>query len=203
MSVVNQLPGLTAGIGESGPVHDIVQTPFQHYQKIFTGYTLAAVRDIKVALELAFQKSVHSADFLLFPQLQGKVSGFFARPSLFPGGIGTAIIRTFVRETPITLQKELGPFPAAYSALGISIFSQFSSSLNSAALGRATAVMRNRGNVPNKSNINANIVDGPHCGFTPGTGSLDQDSDCVHAVFLGLLGRGLSRFLRRKGSTLP
>ncbi len=73
MSVADQLACLGAGIGKSQTKNDIVKSPLQQYQQIFTGYTGLPFRRGKKVPKLSFEDSVTLACFLFFPKLQGAV----------------------------------------------------------------------------------------------------------------------------------
>lgn len=81
MTVSDQLARLVTRIGKTHPINDIIETLFQHHQKIGPGNPLPAVRSFKGKLELFFRKAICSFHLLLFTKLK-TVIGCFPTPAL-------------------------------------------------------------------------------------------------------------------------
>src|SRR5215211_6123653 len=64
------------------------------------------------------------------------------------------------------------------------------------ALGRATTVVRDRGDVLDADDLDAGVLDGADGGLTTGAGALHHHVDLAHAVLHGASRRGLRRELR-------
>src|SRR5271163_4177799 len=69
--------------------------------------------------------------------------------------------------------------------------------LDAAFFTRATAVMRNRGYVLDRGDLETDRLQGTDCGFAAGPGTFDADFDFAHAVSHGLAGGILGDLLRR------
>src|SRR5690606_6349182 len=72
-----------------------------------------------------------------------------------------------------------------------------------APLGRAAAVVRLRGHVVDRADLEADGLEGADRGLTAGAGTLDVDVDLAHAVVHRLAGGGLGAHLRGVGGRLP
>src|SRR5690606_34148123 len=70
------------------------------------------------------------------------------------------------------------------------------------ALGRAAAVVRNRRDVPDRQDLEADGLQRAQCGLTAGAGTLDLDLEGAHAVLLGLAAGRLGGQLGGVGSRL-
>lgn len=62
--------------------------------------------------------------------------------------------------------------------------------------------MRDRCDVTNEADLEANGIDGPHGGLTSGTGAFDQNADTAHAVFLRFARSDFSSLLGGERSAL-
>src|SRR3954451_681134 len=67
---------------------------------------------------------------------------------------------------------------------------------DSAPLGRAAAVVRNRGDVLDRADLEAGRLQAPDSGLTAGAGTLDEHVDLAHPVLHRLAGRVLGGHLR-------
>ncbi len=69
VTMSNQLPGLSPGVGKSQPVYDVIQAPFQQHLQRFAGNTRLFFGFFEHLPELTFQDTIQPACFLFFAQL--------------------------------------------------------------------------------------------------------------------------------------
>src|SRR5882724_1192521 len=70
VSVTHQLARLAAGNTEAQPEDNVVETPFERFQKLRTRDTLGSNRVLEIIPELAFLGEIDAFGFLFFAQLQ-------------------------------------------------------------------------------------------------------------------------------------
>ena len=98
MSVADKLPGGFARGRETQTVDDIVQTRFQENQEVLTGYTLLLGSLQVIVMELVFQKTINSFNFLFFTELNALVGNLPADiETMLPGRKVSSLYRAFFR----------------------------------------------------------------------------------------------------------
>ena len=166
--MAHELAGLASGVGKSHTVYHIVQTTLKHRKEIGAGDAFLHIRAGIVSEKLLFKNAVNTTHLLLFTQLHGIVGKLLAQLPGLSGSGGAAVIGAFVAETTIALQKQLGPFTTTKAALGIIILGHvfFSLNLDAAPLRRTAPVMGDGSHVANKGDLESDIINGTHGGFT-------------------------------------
>ena len=76
MPVQHQLPGRFPRWCKSEAIRDIIQTALQQHQEVFAGDAFLARGFFEIAVELPFQNTVNTADFLLFAKLETVLGTF-------------------------------------------------------------------------------------------------------------------------------
>jgi hypothetical protein len=160
MIMTNQLPSGLARSSETEPKNDIIEPPLQQTQQVFTTDARYARCFFVIAPKLAFANPVKPGELLFCSKLDTIIGLFTTHPlTMLAWGITPAFKGAFLQITTLALQKKLGAFSAAKAAVGTSMPTHLSlSPLDSAALGRPTTIMRNRGHVSDRGNLKAGIL---------------------------------------------
>jgi len=70
MPVPDKLAGLLPRVGESHPVHNVVESGLQNLEEIVSSYSPATLGLHKVLMELALHDAVKPADLLFLAKLE-------------------------------------------------------------------------------------------------------------------------------------
>jgi hypothetical protein len=95
--VVDELPGLGTGSGETGAPDDVVQPLLEELEEVVTGDagTTGCLR--VVTAELPFEDAVHGAELLLLAELDQIVALPDPAAAVLSGGIGATVDRASLR----------------------------------------------------------------------------------------------------------
>src|SRR5690606_24098748 len=118
VAVPDELAGHVPGLGETGPVHDVVEARLEDLQQRLAGLARTAVRLLVVPAELLLQHPVDSARLLLLPQLQ-QVLGLLGAPAAVLARRERPGLERALRAVALAaLQEELHLLPPAAAAVG-------------------------------------------------------------------------------------
>jgi hypothetical protein len=111
------LSRLIPGRGKSHPVKDIVKTALEEEQEVRSRDPFMPFSEFVITTELVFQKTIHSLDLLLLPELQLIVRELSSPPlAVLARWIGSALISTLISIAAIALEKQLQVFSPAQPA---------------------------------------------------------------------------------------
>src|SRR5882672_3391560 len=151
--VPDELAGLGAVVRETEPEDHVVETALQHLQQHLAGHALGARRLLEVVAELALHDAVHAARLLLLAQLR-TVVGLLdpAALTVLARRIGASLHGALVAAAARPLQKQLHPGTPAEPAFRVVIYRHLAL-LDPAPLGRAATVVRDRGDVFDRGDL--------------------------------------------------
>ena len=115
MTVADHLASLRAAHREAETVHDVVEAALKDGQEVLTGLAGAAIRDLKVAAELALQQAIVTLGLLLLTELHAIIGGLAAALTMLAGGVGSALYGTLGGIALVALEEELLTLPGAWS----------------------------------------------------------------------------------------
>jgi hypothetical protein len=120
--VKNELAGRFPGRREAHPEDNIVKTTLERLDENFSRLSRLSKRFLKIVSELRFEQPVHTANLLLFPELQTVLRNFLtARLAMWSRWEIPPLDRTLFRETLCAFQKKLLAFSSAQPATGVNI----------------------------------------------------------------------------------
>src|SRR5690606_28880661 len=93
VAVADELAGLAAGTGQTGAVHDVVQTGLEQAKQVVTGLALEAVGLFVVPAELLLHHAVGEASLLLLLQLEQVFALLDPRAAVLAGRVGATFER--------------------------------------------------------------------------------------------------------------
>src|SRR3954469_5342316 len=118
VAVPHELAGHVAGLGEAGPVHDVVQPRLEDLQEDLTGLALLLVGLFVVAAELLLQHAVDAAGLLLLTQLQQVLAVLAATPAVLARRVGPDLDRALRGLALAALEEQLHLLAPAHAAVG-------------------------------------------------------------------------------------
>src|SRR5689334_14917458 len=125
VSMTNQLARLRPRGAETHPVHDVVQTPFEHAEHVRAGDALHSAGLLEQIAELAFEQLIITARLLLLAKLEAVADDLrFAILAVLAGREIALLDGALFRVATLALQKQLHPFPPALPADGTNISCQ-------------------------------------------------------------------------------
>src|SRR6188474_2699126 len=206
VTVGHELAGHAAGTGQAGAVDDVVETGLEDRQDVLTGLAGAVGRLLVVPAELLLHDAVGEASLLLLLQLGEVLLLLDPATAVLAGREGTEV-------EVLVAADEVGLEPARLLGDGSGVtghcsltFREVSWRSDAAALGRANTVVRARGDVLDRTDLEAGCGQGTDGGLATGARALDEDVDLAHAVLHGAtrssLGRGLRGIRRGLAGTL-
>src|SRR5919202_1122588 len=135
VTVAHQLAGHVAGLGEAGPVHDVVQARLEDLQQDLTGLARLLVGLFVVAAELLLQDAVDAARLLLLAQLQQVLAVLAAAPAVLARRVGPDLDRALRGLALAALEEQLHLLAPAHAAVGSGVTGhvRYSSSVSSVA----------------------------------------------------------------------
>src|SRR2546426_6108983 len=202
MPVTDELAGLRAIARKAEPEHHVVETALQHLQQHFTRHALGAGRLLEIVAELALEHAVHAARLLFLAQLRAVVGLLDpAALAVLAGGIGPALHGALVAAAARTLQEQLHSGTPAQPAFRVMI-NRHGALLDPAPLGRAATVVRNRGDVLDRGDLESGRLQRANRRFAPRARALHPHLDTLHAGVQRLARRRLGRHLRRERGAL-
>src|SRR5690606_6229375 len=200
VTVPHLLAGGVARLGEAGAVDHVVEPALQDLEQVLAGLAGPPAGLLVVAVELLLEDAVDAAGLLLLPELELVLRLLGTATAVLTRRVGTDLDGALRGLALLALEEELGLLPAAELAVRTRVTSHFSSLLSSdsAALRRTAAVVRDRGHVLDRVDLETGRLQGADRGLTAGAGPLDEDVDLPHAVLHGTAGGVLGGHLRRE-----
>src|SRR3954462_5816663 len=125
VAVPHQLAGHVPGLGEAGPVHNVVQTRLEDLQQDLTGLARLLVRLFVVTAELLLQHAVDAAGLLLLAQLQPGLAGLAATPAVLARRVGPDLDRALGGLARAALEEQLHLLAPAHAAVGSGVTGHF------------------------------------------------------------------------------
>src|SRR5437588_4338072 len=198
--MADQLAGLLARGAQTEPVDHVVEAHLEVTEQVQAGHAWLPLGRVEVVAELPLEQAVEPPRLLLGAQLEPVVGGLpAAGQAVLPWREGAPVERA-LRVALLALQVELGALPAAEAADGAVVVSHAAS--DSPPLGRAAAVMRDRGHVGDGGDLEAGRLERADSGLAAGTRSPDEDLDRAHPVLHRPARGGFGGDLRREGRRL-
>src|SRR3954463_1066933 len=118
VAVPDQLAGHVAGLGEAGPVHDVVQPRLEDLQQDLTGLAGLVVGLFVVAAELLLQDAVDAARLLLLAQLEQVLAVLAATAAVLARRVGPDLDRALGGLALAALEEQLHLLAPAHAAVG-------------------------------------------------------------------------------------
>src|SRR6185436_4542127 len=119
--VAHQLAGHVAGLGEAGPVDDVVQPRLEDLEQDLTGLARLLVGLFVVAAELLLQHAVDAAGLLLLAQLQQVLAVLGAATAVLARRVGPDLDRALRGLALAALEEQLHLLAPAEAAVGSGI----------------------------------------------------------------------------------
>src|SRR5262245_39154320 len=194
MAVGDHLPRLSATGREAEPVHHVVESALQQTEQGLSGHAPLTLRPLEIAAELALENAVDPLGFLLLPELHAVGRQLAPVEAMLSRRVVAPLDGALVGEAASTLEEELHPFPTAEPALRVAI-ARHDRLLHPPPLGRAAAVVRDRGDVTDGGDLQADRLERPDGGFAPGPWPAHEHLDLLEAELHALAGGDLGRCL--------
>src|SRR6266705_2237979 len=182
VAVPDELARHVAALGEPGPVDHVVEAALQDLEQHLAGLAALAGRLLVVVVELPLQDAVDPAGLLLLADLEQELALLRPVPAVLAGRIGPDLNGALRRIALGALQEQLHLLSAAALAVRTGVSSHLSLLLDPAPLGWAAAIVRNRGDVLDRADLQAGGLQRPDGGFPPRARALDEDVDLAHAM---------------------
>src|SRR4051795_4258169 len=201
VAVLHELAGHVTAVREAGAIDDVVEPALQQLEQVLAGLAGTPVGFLVVAAELLLEDAVDAGALLLLPLLQEVLAVLGATATVLTRRVGTDLDRALRRLALAALEEELHLLAPAALAVrtgvaGHSCDSSDSRSWSDAtALGRAATVVRDRGDVLDRADLEAGRLQAPDGGLAAGTGTLHEHVDLAHAVLHRLAGGVLGSHL--------
>src|SRR5512143_918334 len=155
VTVPHQLAGLVPVHGEPEPVDHVVEAPLEHLEQDLARDALRFGGLLEVVAELPLEDAVHPARLLLLAQLHAVVGLLDAAAlAVLARGVRAALDGALVGVAARALEVELHARTPAHPAPGI-LIDRHGALLDPAPLGRAAAVVRDRGDVLDGGDLEA------------------------------------------------
>ena len=189
MAMGDELAGMRPRTRETHQTDGVVKPPFQHTEQVLARDAFLALGSLEEQMELFLGHAVVSFHFLFFTKLDGIAQNPLPGTSMLSRREGPPLHRTLVGQAFMSLEKQLGFFHSAESAIRDLKSSHdclliSSSPSDSSSPADAASVVRNRRNVLDRFDFQAGRLHGADGRFPSGSGPGDPDIDVADSVIL-------------------
>src|SRR5215469_12452492 len=186
--VPDELAGHVPALGEPGAVDHVVEAALQDLEQVVAGLAAPAGGFLVVAVELPLENPVDALGLLLLAGLEQVLVLLGPVAPVLTRRVRPDLDRALGRVALGALEEELHLLAAAELAVRSRIPSHFQFLSDPAPLGRAAAVVGDRGDVLDGADLQAGCLERADRGFPARAGALHEHVDLAHAVFHGAAG---------------